>query len=69
MRYDYVDAVLLVPESEALNADPVLVMRPQDYKPELVCEALMGDKPRLIKFGRTVETGEDYTIVACKWAS
>jgi len=69
MRYDYVDAVLLVPESEALTQDPVLVMRPQDFKPELVCEALLGDKPRLIKFGRAIETGEDYVIVACKWAS
>ena len=28
MRYDYVDAVLLVPESEALARDPVIVMRP-----------------------------------------
>ena len=69
MRYDYVDAVLLVPESEALASDPVLVMRPEDYKPNMVCEALMGDKARLIKFGSTVETGDDFTIVSCKWAS
>lgn len=69
MRYDYVDAVLLVPESEALSQDPVLVMRPQDYKPELVCEALIGDKPRLVKFGRAIENGEDYVIVQCKWTS
>jgi hypothetical protein len=69
MRYDYVDAVLLVPESEAVSQDPVLVMRPQDYKPELVCEALLGDKPRLIKFGRAIENGEDYMIVGCKWTS
>ena len=69
MRYDYVDAVLLVPESEALASDPVLVMRPEDYKPNMVCEALLGDKPRLIKFGNTVETGDDFTIVSCKWTS
>ena len=69
LRYDYVDAVLLVPESEALARDPVLVMRPDDYKPDLVCEALMGDKPRLIKFGRALETGEDYLIVSCKWTT
>ena len=69
MRYDYVDAVLLVPESEAVTQEPVLVMRPQDYKPDLVCEALLGDQPRLIKFGQTLETGEDYVIVRCKWTS
>lgn len=69
MRYDYVDAVLLVPESEALTKDPVLVMRPQDYKSELICEALLGDKPRLLKFGRTIENGEDYVIVQCRWTS
>lgn len=67
MRYDYVDAVLLVPEAEAMAQDPVLVMRPQDFKPNLVCEALMGDKPRLIKFGTTIETGDDFAIVSCKW--
>lgn len=67
MRYDYVDAVLLVPESQAATSDPMLVMRPQDYKVDMVCEALMGDKPRLIKFGRTVETGDDFAIVACTW--
>jgi len=67
MRYDYVDAVLLVPESEALATDPTLVMRPQDYKPNLVCEALIGDRSRLVKFGETIESGDDFTIVACKW--
>ncbi|MGH8676125.1 MAG: hypothetical protein ACREVG_17700 [Burkholderiales bacterium] len=67
MRYDYVDAVLLVPESEAMARDPLLVMRPQDFKPNLVCEALIGDKPRLIKFGTTIETGDDFAIVSCKW--
>ena len=67
MRYDYVDAVLLVPESEAMARDPLLVMRPQDFKPNLVCEALMGDNPRLIKFGTTIETGDDFAIVSCKW--
>src|SRR5688572_27014391 len=67
MRYDYVDAVLLVPEAEATARDPVLVMRPQDYKPAMICEALMGDKPRMIKFGETVESGDDFVIVSCKW--
>jgi hypothetical protein len=67
MRYDYVDAVLLVPEKEALAADPVLVMRPQDYKPNMICEALIGDKSRLVKFGDTIESGDDFTIVSCKW--
>jgi hypothetical protein len=67
MRYDYVDAVLLVPESEALAADPVLVMRPEDYKPNMVCEALIGDRSRLVKFHSAVETGDDFAIVACKW--
>jgi hypothetical protein len=67
MRYDYVDAVLLVPESEALATDPTLVMRPQDYKPNMVCEALIGDKSRLVKFGTTIESGDDFMIVACKW--
>jgi hypothetical protein len=69
MRYDYVDAVLLVPESEALASDPVLVMRPQDYKPNLICEALIGDRSRLIRFGSTIENGDDFTIVSCKWTS
>ena len=67
MRYDYVDAVLLVPESEALASDPVLVMRPEDYKPNMVCEALIGDKSRLVKFQGTVENGDDFAIVSCKW--
>jgi len=67
MRYDYVDAVLLVPESEALATDPTLVMRPQDYKPNMICEALIGDKSRLVKFGDTIESGDDFTIVSCKW--
>jgi hypothetical protein len=69
MRYDYVDAVLLVPESEALASDPVLVMRPEDYKPNMVCEALIGDRSRLIKFGGTIENGDDFAIVSCKWTS
>ena len=67
MRYDYVDAVLLVPEAEATARDPVLVMRPQDYKPNMICEALMADKPRMIKFGDTIESGDDFVIVSCKW--
>lgn len=66
-RYDYVDAVLLVPEHEAVAKDPMLVMKPQDFKPDMMCEALIGDKPRLIKFGAAVDSGDDFVIVACQW--
>ena len=66
-RYDYVDAILLVPESEAAAKDPMLVMKPQDFKPDMMCEALIGDKPRLIKFGTAVDSGDDFVIVACQW--
>lgn len=66
-RYDYVDAVLLVPESEATAKDVMLVIKPTDYKPDLVCEALIGDKPRLIRFGAAVDSGDDFVIVSCQW--
>jgi len=27
----------------------------------------MADKPRMIKFGDTIESGDDFLIVSCKW--
>jgi len=66
-RYDYVDAVLLVPESEATGKDVMLVIKPSDYKPDMVSEALIGDKPRLIRFGAAVDSGDDFVIVSCQW--
>ena len=66
-RYDYVDAVLLVPEIEAMAKSVMLVIKPTDYKPDMVCEALIGDKPRLIRFGAAVDSGDDFVIVSCEW--
>ncbi len=66
-RYDYVDAVMLVPEIEATAKEIMLVMKPTDYMPDLVCEALIGDKPRLIRFGAAVDSGDDFVIVSCQW--
>jgi len=66
-RYDYVEAVMLVPEFEAGAKEIKLVMKPKDFMPDLVCEALLGDKPRLIRFGVAVDTGDDFVIVSCQW--
>ena len=66
-RYDYVDAVMLVPEIGEGAKSFELVMKPKDYIPDMVCEALLGDKPRLVRFGAAVDTGEDFVIVSCQW--
>jgi hypothetical protein len=68
-KYDYVNAVML--EAEAVAGSPgshTLAIDPKEYVPEMMCEALLGDKTRLIKLGAQRDSGDDFVIVAFAWA-
>ena len=61
--YDYIDA-MLVPAANPPRGDGSCYA-PQDYKPTGLLGA-DGDS-RAIKFGATIESGDDFLIVSCKW--
>lgn len=66
-KYDYVNAVLLEGEGDAAAAGSKLAIDPKEYVPEMMCEALMGEKTRLIKLGAQRDSGDDFVIVGFTW--
>jgi hypothetical protein len=65
--YDYVNVVLLVPEKVRSLNDATLLMSPENFIGGVLCEALMGEKSRLVRLGQPVATGDDFVIAACEW--
>jgi hypothetical protein len=66
-RYDYVSSVMLESERDAATLGSVLAIDPKEYHEDMVCEALIGEKSRLIKLGATRDSGDDFVIVAFSW--
>lgn len=65
--YDYVHAVLLFPEGARSLNDANLLMAPEHFIGGVVCEALMGEKSRMLKLGQPIATGDDFVIASCEW--
>jgi hypothetical protein len=66
-KYDYVNAVMLEAEQDAAAGGFNLAIDPQEYVPEMMCEALLGDNTRLIQLGAQRDSGDDFVIVAFRW--
>lgn len=66
-RYDYVNAVMLESEGETSATGSTIAIDPKEYVPDMVCEALIGEKTRLIKLGAQRDSGDDFVIVAFSW--
>lgn len=67
-RYDYVNAVMLESEGESTATGSTIAIDPKEYVPEMMCEALLGEKSRLIKLGGQTDSGDDFVIVRFVWA-
>ena len=67
-RYDYVNAVMLESEGDLSAAGSTLAIDPKDYVPEMMCEALLGERTRLIKLGAQRDSGDDFVIVKFGWS-
>lgn len=65
--YEYVNVVMLFPEKARSLNDALLLMSPTNFIGGAMCEALMGDKSRLVRLGQPVATGDDFVIAACEW--
>jgi hypothetical protein len=65
--YEYVNVVMLFPEKARSLNDALLLMSPENYIGGAMCEALMGEKSRLVRLGQPVATGDDFVIAACEW--
>lgn len=65
--YDYVHAVLLFPEGARSLNDANLLLSPENFIGGAVCEALMGEKSRMLKLGQPIATGDDFVIASCEW--
>lgn len=65
--YEYVNVVMLFPEKARSLNDALLLMSPENFIGGAMCEALMGEKSRLVRLGPPVATGDDFVIAACEW--
>ncbi|HEX6827634.1 MAG TPA: hypothetical protein VF104_01510, partial [Burkholderiales bacterium] len=65
--YEYVNVVLLFPEKARSLNDALLLMSPENFIGGAMCEALMGEKSRLVRLGQPVTTGDDFVIAVCEW--
>lgn len=66
-RYDYVNSLMLESERDAATLGSTLAIDPKEYVQDMVCEALIGEKSRLIKLGAQRDSGDDFVIVAFTW--
>ncbi|OFZ95133.1 MAG: hypothetical protein A2Z64_04110 [Betaproteobacteria bacterium RIFCSPLOWO2_02_67_12] len=67
-RYDYVNAVMLESEGDTQASGSAIAIDPKEYVPDMMCEALLGERTRLIKLGAQRDSGDDFVIVKFGWA-
>jgi hypothetical protein len=65
--YEYRNVVLLFPEGARSLNEATVLMNPEGFIAESVCEALMGEKSRLLRLKQPVATGDDFVIASCVW--
>lgn len=66
-RYDYVNSVMLESERDSATLGSTLAIDPKEYVADMVCEALIGEKSRLIKLGAQRDSGDDFVIITFSW--
>lgn len=66
-RYDYINSVMLESERDAATLGSTLAIDPKEYVADMVCEALIGEKSRLIKLGAQRDSGDDFVIITFSW--
>ncbi|TAK41383.1 MAG: hypothetical protein EPO27_19320 [Betaproteobacteria bacterium] len=66
-RYDYVNSVMLESERDSATLGSTLAIDPKEYVQDMVCEALIGEKSRLIKMGGQRDSGDDFVIISFSW--
>ena len=65
--YEYLNVVLLFREGARSMNEATLLMNPEGFVTDAVCEALMGEKSRLLRLGKPLATGDDFVIASCTW--
>ena len=65
--FEYVNVVMLFPEKARSLNDALLLMSPENFIGGAMCEALMGEKSRMVRLGQPVATGDDFVIATCEW--
>ena len=66
-RYDYVNSVMLESERDSATLGSTLAIDPKEYVQDMVCEALIGEKSRLVKMGGQRDSGDDFVIISFSW--